>query len=482
VQTIALLLLVAAGWPFGERGKLDLFNLGAIGAKASDASKPPPAETPPQGRRRVNMTPAGRDAGPDQLRVEVLFPGGPAEQAGLAQGDVIIGVGSRKFSKGSLDAIGKALLKSKGTITLLVKRGGATKKIEIAVPVCKKPTQGKERAELWKSALVWLENKQDTNGGFKETLSGVNGAIIQTSMAGLAWLGGGSDLAKGPHKESVQRAVAFVTEKVRTLGEEKRGDKGPSPNWKQSNWGYAHAAMFLGELHARSPSREVLDALHYCARRLVETQESSGGWAHGPGGKNALDYLELNIVTGLALCGLGLAKQSGYEVPAETLKLAEEYLIASGGGDGGVGYSTSPGQKGQGNIGRTAAAWLGYQALGLSRKGWAKKMGGYVKRNAGAYTGGHASIMQHILLGGVAAQVHSKGAAKSFWEVGERDLVLARAPDGSFQPRPSHESLSMGSNSDVTFGEVWTTAAWTVVLVGAPSKEGAVGFPALSGR
>ncbi|MHC4408792.1 MAG: hypothetical protein ACYS0F_07300, partial [Planctomycetota bacterium] len=106
---------------------------------------------------------------------------------------------------------------------------------------------------------------------------------------------------------------------------------------------------------------------------------------------------------------------------------------------------------------------------------------GYVKRNADQYVIGHASIMQHILLGGVAAQVHGKATAKTFWAVGERDLILARAPDGSFQPRPSHESLSMGSNSDVSFGEVWTTAAWTVILVATPSKEGAVGFPALAG-
>ena len=177
-----------------------------------------------------------------------------------------------------------------------------------------------------------------------------------------------------------------------------------------------------------------------------------------------------------------MAATGSTEYARETLRKAEEYLIASGGGDGGVGYSTSPGQKGQGNIGRTAAAWIGYQALGLRKKAWAKKMAGYVKRNADQYTGGHASIMQHILLGGMAAQLHSKGAAKAFWAVAERDLILARAPDGSFQPRPSHESLSMGSNSDVAFGEVWTTAAWAVVLVTAPSKEGAVGFRFCSDR
>ena len=35
----------------------------------------------------------------------------------------------------------------------------------------------------------------------------------------------------------------------------------------------------------------------------------------------------------------------------------------------------------------------------------------------------------------------------------------------------------MGSNSDVTFGQVWTTAAWAVVLGCEPVKEGRPGLP-----
>ena len=500
MRKLALLLLVAAApaadWPFGKGDgfkRLDLYNLGLIGAKASDADTAPPSDAPPQqGKRRVQMERAGKDTGPDRLRIDLLFPEGAAARAGLQVGDFIVGVGSRKFSKGSLDPLATALLKaesSKGNLILLVAKGGrgAAQKIELSIPVspvgkaARKPLVGKGRAELWKGAVAWLARRQDANGGYKQTLSGLNGAIIQTAMGGLAFLGAGSDLSQGEYKDNVRRAADFLIANVRNLGGDKGGERGPKPSWSQSNWGYAHAAIFLGELHARTADRDVLDALHYCAQRLVETQEPSGGWAHGPGGKNALGYIELNIVTGLALGGLGLARQSGFEVPAEALARAEAYLTASGGGDGGVGYSTSAGQKGQGNIGRTSAAWLGYLSLGLGKKPWAKKMASYVKRNADKSLGGHASLMQHLLLAGVAAQVHGKAAAKSYWSTAQRDLVLARAPDGSFQPRPWHESLSMGSNSDVSFGEVWTTAAWAVVLLTAPSKEGAKGFPAWTG-
>ena len=51
---VLLLVLPAAhaeGWPFGQRrsgfNRLDLYNLGLIGAKAGDADRKPKANTPP---------------------------------------------------------------------------------------------------------------------------------------------------------------------------------------------------------------------------------------------------------------------------------------------------------------------------------------------------------------------------------------------------------------------------------------------------
>jgi hypothetical protein len=40
----------------------------------------------------------------------------------------------------------------------------------------------------------------------------------------------------------------------------------------------------------------VKDRLFEVAKKLEANQEASGGWAHGPGGPNALGYLELEIV------------------------------------------------------------------------------------------------------------------------------------------------------------------------------------------
>jgi hypothetical protein len=315
---------------------------------------------------------------------------------------------------------------------------------------------------------------------------------VQTSLAGLAWLAGGSDLENGPHKDNVKGAMDFVIANVgggRGLGfgggdggggTSDGGDAPSGPSWDQSNWGYAHAAIFLGELHQRTSTAELKEALIDCGRTLARRQEKTGGWAHGPGGPNALGYVELNIVSGLALCGIGLAGQAGYEVPEDVIEKAEEYLSGSGGGDGGVAYSHKSGQRGQGNIGRTAGAWLGFVDLGLGSSKWAKKMGKYVTSHAGETFRGHASLMQHVLLAGVAAHALGGKARAEYWSQNIEELTIARAPDGSFQPRPWHESLSIGSNSDVSFGQVWTTAAWAIVLGCEPSGD-RVGLPAWMG-
>jgi hypothetical protein len=493
-------------WPFGPegagpgfRGK-DLYNLGLLGVKARDPEK---AASPSfgQGRRQASMDAAGdmADVGPNRLFVELVHPDGPAAAAGIEVGDVIVGAG-KSFKDGSLSPLAAALIKAesgkgKGVLALRVEKGGEGKavKVEVAIPQggkpAAKPHEGEARQAIFEQAIAWLADQQQPTGGFTETLSGVNGAVVQTSLAGLAWLAGGSDLENGPYRDNVKGAMEFVVANVGVKsglggggrGGTSDGGEAPSgPSWDQTNWGYAHAAIFLGELHQRTTTDELREALIECGRTLARRQEKSGGWAHGPGGPNALGYVELNIVSGLALCGIGLAGQAGYEVPEEVIEKAEAYLSETGSGDGGVAYSGKGGQRGQGNIGRTAGAWLGFRDLGLGSSKWAKKMGKYVGSHAGETFGGHASLMQHVLLAGVAAHAQGGKARANYWAKNVEELTLARAPDGSLQPRAWRESLSIGSNSDVSFGQVWTTSAWAVVLGCEPSDE-RPGLPAWMG-
>jgi uncharacterized protein DUF6288 len=481
-------------WPFGATQELrtgrDLYNLGALGAKAQIPGTPPPS-APTSGRRSTSIgaDPDPKDEGPRALEIVALFPGGPAEAAGLQVGDVVIAANKKNFAKGgSYAALTKAILKALADpegdmVELRVEREGEKSDVEIEVPLeglgkpLSKPSSPEARAILSAGARRWLRERQDPNGGFKETLSGRTGAVVQTSLAGLAWIAGGSNLESGEDREALVSAREFLRANL----DEMKSRFNEGGNWNQENWGWAHAAIFLGELYHHSPSPELLAELQSCADHLLEYQESSGGWAHGPGGANALGYIELNIVSGLALSGLGLALRAGCTVDEQAIERAAKYIADSSGG-GGVGYSTKAGQVGQGNIGRSAAAWLGYTNLGLKKDPQYKQITKYVKRSIGDVLDGHASLMQHIMLAGVAAAAQGGSTEKNYWSSVETMMLLAHSPDGSFQPRPWHESVSTGSNSDVTFGEVWTTAAWAVVLSAAPAKDGSGGLPAWCGR
>lgn len=485
-------------WPFGGASfdGLDLFNLGVIGAKASDAAKPPPKPRMTSGRTEVRSSGnenKDADVGPERLRVEILFPDGPAARAGLKIGDVIVGVdGGGAFAKGSLGPLADALRKAesnaqKPVITLILEaEKGKTRKLPITLVAAAQkdfvdPEKAEGRAGFASAACDWLAAKQRDDGGYPETLGGSMGAVVQTSVAGLAWLATGATSTQGKYAANVAKARAFVAANV---GKD-RGAIGMLPpggaNWNQENWGWCHALLFLAELQLRDPSPELLADVKRCADAIQKNQETTGGWAHGPGGPNGLGYVELNIMAALALGGLGLAKQCGVEISQTVVLNAVNYVEDSSSG-GGVGYSTKAGQKGQGNIGRSAGCWLGYRALGLEKRKACDSMRGYVSRTIGDVLGGHASLMQQTLLAGVASAALGGEVRKKFWSLLGDDAILARAPDGSMQPRPWHESVTMSSNSDVSTGQVWTTACWAIVLAADGPEKSWTGLPAWTGH
>jgi hypothetical protein len=128
----------------------------------------------------------------------------------------------------------------------------------------------------------------------------------------------------------------------------------------------------------------------------------------------------------------------GYTVDKKVVDKLIDYLEASAGQGGGVGYAASEGQRGMGNIGRTAGAWLGAQSLGLRDREFVKKMASYTEENIANIMGGHASLMQHILLAGVAAK--ALGADAETDKVGFADLTAAPSSAATC----SHSTLRWG--------------------------------------
>jgi hypothetical protein len=482
-------------WPFGGgRGGtgLDLYNLGLLGAKASDASKDAPKAERTSGRRSFSgQGEKSSDVGPEKLRIEVLMPDGPAEKAGLKVGDVVAGVEQApSFSDGSLKPLATALMKAeasggpRATVVLLVEGAdGKSRKVKATFKGKKEfadPAKAATRAAWAKEACDRLVKIQTGEGSIPCDLGGKTGELTTTGVGGLAWIAMGSTTTRGPYAPALAKARNWVARNLDAKDPFASARPTGGANWNQENWGWCHAAIFLAELQLREPSAALKEDVRRCVDALVRNQEASGGWAHGPGGPNGLGYVELNIMAGLALGGLGLAKQCGIDVPNDPIRKAADYVEESSSG-GGVGYSTNPGQKGMGNIGRSAGCFLGYKALGLSNRGAYGQMRDYVARNVGDIFGGHASLMQQILLAGVASAALDSSAQNRFWEEAAVSAILARSPDGSFQPRPWRESVLMSSNSDVTAGEGWTTACWAVVLAADAPDKAMYGLPGWTG-
>lgn len=473
-----------SGWPFGGKSMeaKDYFPLGLLGGKARDPERMAPTVVDEgNGRSRVPMSDIPKIISPNSLRIELLYPGGPLEKARVRVGDVIVGA-PEPFTDGCLVPLSEALIAAEGgdgRVELLIERDGEREQVRVKIDRNGKsaldPSSDDHRTYVLEEAADWLAETQLPEGGFWVGSGGSIGDPIVGTLAGLVWLAHGSDTRRGEYRKNVAGVVTRLQAEVDEI--DRQGVRGPD----QTHWLYAYGALFLGELHARRSDDDVRELLFLCAQRLCDGQAESGGWGHGPGGPNPLGYVELNILTGMALTGIGLAEQAGFEVPPTVLTRADDFLKASSSEEGGVGYSPRRGQQGHGNIGRNVVNWLGYRALGIDHSPFGKRMAAWASEHAGDYEQGHASLMQHIQFAGIFAHTLNDKTREAFWRTARRDLTLARAPDGSLHPRPFRETIGNDRNGDASKGLAWTTACWALAIAADPGDD-RDGLPALRGE
>ncbi|MBL4845648.1 MAG: PDZ domain-containing protein [Planctomycetes bacterium] len=399
---LATLLLAPSafgqGFP-GQKKEADLANLGVIGARG--------------------------DVSGSLIRVSEVLPGGGAKRAGLAAGDEILGVGEKNFSSSTpllelyaaIERVEAA--RKRQPLKLKVRRGG--NETELLVPVarlgaCSKscPKKCKRCDKIVKAGLGFLAKTQVGNGCLPTDLGGRTGLIVVTSLGGLAFLSAGTSPKPGT---PLGRAIEYVLKNANTpdKGGLKMGGRG---NWNQENWAHAYALCFLAEVANKTRRKDVKAKVKELANKLLETMEASGGWAHGPGGPNALNYLELEIVSNYALLGLGAARRLGIELDEAKLGKAMAWIESTSGGDGGVGYSPRSGQKGHGDPGRTAGALVAFAALGQKKRPFYRKMVSFYANHVGELPAGHVKRCGIGPFGDDAAG--SREAVRTSWAGRER--------------------------------------------------------------
>lgn len=408
-----------------------------------------------------------------RLVIKEVAEGGIADKGGLRAGDVVIGIGKKSFSKKDVEAVDEmeAAIESAeekkgkdgkgGVLKIEILRAGKPQSISLTVdyfgPHSKTcPEKCEKCARISKSALDYLKAEQKDSGDCTCTLGGQNGAVVVTSLAGLAWLGDGEKR----YADAIEKAAEYVAANAGI--EEKMPAPAGGANWNQTNWPLAFSVMFLSELETRSPSAPRKARINQLLTTLFANQERSGGWAHGPGGPNALGYVELEVMSNLALAATGMAKEIG--VAAETAKLfdAVEYVKKCTSG-GGVAYSTRPGQAGFGDPGRTAGAYWAFRLL-RRKESVVAEMASFFERGVKELPDGHASPVMHLWAGGLASALHSPATYKKYWAEHRSYFMASRYDKGSFDARPNAETRQLKSNGDRSVGRCYMTAAYAIVM------------------
>ncbi len=416
----------------------------------------------------------GAELGADGfLHVRKLYPDGAAAAADVRVGDKIVAVGGRAIGDREqvetvIGAIEKAEQKGK-EVELGIERGGATLELEIATEKLGKhgrkcPEKCDKCSAVIERGLAFLAAAQDSDGCFPTELGGKTGKVVVTSLGGLAFLAAGVKPKPG---NPLDRALQYV---MRNCNVEERspfgdmGGMGGGGNWNQTNWELGYGLMFLSEMARRTGSAEIAAKCQEIVTQIERNQEASGGWAHGPGGPNALGYLELEIVMNYLLLGLGGAKRLGLEVDDGRILRSLAWIEATSSGDGGIGYSDRQGQKGYGEAGRTAGAILAFAAVGGAELPFFERMVNFYTRTMDTLQSGHVSPAMHLLAGAMASRLLGKRAWSAFMDQYRLHIMGQRLPDGSFASTPTEESTMMRNNTDISVGSCWLTATYVLIL------------------
>lgn len=204
-------------------------------------------------------------------------------------------------------------------------------------------------ARTLEGALRWLASKQSPGGYWAD---GNNHRAAVTAYVVIAFLANGHLPNEGEHGRTVQRAVDFLLASVRPDGyiAASTGD--------HNMYGHGIATIALGEVYGQTREPTIRAKLERAVKLIVQTQNDKGGWRYQP--RRADDDISVSV---LQVVALRVAKNSGIEVPQETIDRAVKYVRSCQDAESG-GFNYQPGRR-QPGFARTAAAIYSLQVCGI---------------------------------------------------------------------------------------------------------------------
>ena len=222
--------------------------------------------------------------------------------------------------------------------------------------------------EIYDAGLRYLLKTQAEDGSWKDGQSGPG----VTGMPLMVLLASGEDPNYGPYRVPIRKALRSMIEGQDPNVGYLCGTQGGHDSMYQHGFAMLALAEAYGVVDDRGlwtepgvktggkgSGRSIGQALEVAVRCAVTSakQNPAGGWRYSPEAKDAD-----TSVSGAVLMGLLAARNSGIEVPDETIDRAIKYYVSMTGGNGNVGYS-----GGAGN-GTEATTSIGVLVFSIARR------------------------------------------------------------------------------------------------------------------
>lgn len=183
--------------------------------------------------------------------------------------------------------------------------------------------------------------------------------VAVTGLGGLALLGAGVEYNRGPAGEGLARAVDYLIAPQRR---DIRGFIRDSGETVSRMHGHTYATLFLTQVLGSMPTQQrearVREVITISVKLIVDSQTLKGGWGYTP--DDPQDEASLTVC---CLQVLRAAKETGFDVPLDTIRRAVRYLKDCCEEDGSFEYSLTRG-SGRTSYEITAAAVSTLDAAG----------------------------------------------------------------------------------------------------------------------
>ena len=294
--------------------------------------------------------------------------------------------------------------------------------------------------------LKYLARTQRNDGSWLNQGGYGTYPAVMTSLAGLAFMTGGSTPETGPYARNVTKAMIYV---LRVAESHKDGlIAGPGAE-SRSMYGHGFSMLFLAhcygmeigeeyELRLRKVLNKAIALTAKSQSDLGQHLKHAGGWIYTPASRG-----DEGSVTVTQLQALRACRNVGIKVPKSTIERAVAYLKHCQMSDGGICYSARSRSSSRPAI--SAAAIACFYAAGIydRRAGGAEgtesqmvaRLLAYVKSRVKVTTGtsgtwGHY-FYTHLYM---AEALYSRGGKdwKEYYPQIRKRLLDTQSPDGSW--------------------------------------------------